>query len=197
MARDSELHIGQWVNKVGGRYGGPGRIVGDTMALDDDGYKLWNVEHRIEGGYGKFCHVYPSSVLEVAGRDPVIETRNDNAGYVEFVNYDGPFVVRDLPAPSAVLLDMKTRRIIGYRVYDPSPAPSTNAELSDYADRMFNLHGFMLREEYRGKPAVTITFPDDKEANQFHRALCELSQHRSDRKPDRAALATTEGRNDG
>lgn len=63
------------------------------------------------------------------------------------------------------------------------PTPSPDLSLSGYANRLFNLHGFMLLEEYRGKPAVTITFPDQAEANQFHRALCELSRHRSDKEP--------------
>lgn len=69
---ERKFQIGDHVRKIGGRYGGPGRIVGDTMALDDDGYKLWNVEHKIEGGYGKFCHVYPSNALEPAAA-PVAE----------------------------------------------------------------------------------------------------------------------------
>lgn len=50
--------------------------------------------------------------------------------------------------------------------------------VSDYATRLFDLHGFMLLESYRGKPAVTVTFPDMKEAQQFHNTLVELSQHR-------------------
>lgn len=57
----------------------------------------------------------------------------------------------------------------------PSPAPLS---VADYATRLFDLHGFMLLETYRGKHAVTITFPDLKEAQQFHNALVELSQHR-------------------
>jgi hypothetical protein len=55
---------GDRVRKVGGRYGGPGRIVGSTMALDDSGYRLWNVAMKVEGGYGEFVHVFPETVLE-------------------------------------------------------------------------------------------------------------------------------------
>lgn len=61
--------------------------------------------------------------------------------------------------------------------------PQTNMTVADYATRLFDLHGFMLLETYRGKHAVTVTFPDLKEAQQFHNTLVELSQHR----------ATTEG----
>jgi hypothetical protein len=54
---------GQTIHKVGGRYGGPGRYVGDTMALDADGYKLYSVAMKVEGGYGEFIHVFPASAL--------------------------------------------------------------------------------------------------------------------------------------
>jgi hypothetical protein len=64
MTNRQQFTIGQRVRKVGGRYGGPGRIVGDTMALDDDGYKLWNVAMKVADGYGEFVHVFPSSALE-------------------------------------------------------------------------------------------------------------------------------------
>lgn len=50
--------------------------------------------------------------------------------------------------------------------------------VEDYATRLFDLHGFMLLETYRGKHAVTVTFPDLEEAQQFHSALVELSTHR-------------------
>lgn len=62
-------------------------------------------------------------------------------------------------------------------------AASPHLTVTEHANRLFNLHGFMLLEEYRGKPAVTITFPDHAEANQFHRALCELSQHHTEEEP--------------
>lgn len=72
--RAPEFKVGDHVVKVGGRYGGPGRIVGDTIGLDESGYKLFNVAHRIEGGYGEFVHVYPASMLRyediLAGADP-------------------------------------------------------------------------------------------------------------------------------
>ncbi|WP_065091449.1 hypothetical protein [Rhizobium leucaenae] len=50
-----------------------------------------------------------------------------------------------------------------------------------FANRLFNLEGFMLLETYKGKPAVTVTFPDQKQANHFHSALVDLSRHRVDR----------------
>ncbi|CDZ55078.1 hypothetical protein [Neorhizobium galegae] len=59
-----------------------------------------------------------------------------------------------------------------------NPPSETKATVEEYATRLFSLHGFMLCEEYRGKYAVTVTFPDLKEAQQFHGTLVELSQHR-------------------
>lgn len=56
--------VGDYVRKVGGRYGGPGRIVGVTEELDDDGYRLYNVAMKVEGGWGEFIHVFPDKVLE-------------------------------------------------------------------------------------------------------------------------------------
>ena len=60
---DSMFKPGDLVDKVGGRYGGPGRVVGATEALDAAGYCLFNVAHRSEGGYGEFVHVFPASML--------------------------------------------------------------------------------------------------------------------------------------
>jgi len=57
-----DFFIGQRVEKIGGRYGGPGRIVGWTVDLGD-GYRLYNVAMKVEGGYGEFVHVFPASVL--------------------------------------------------------------------------------------------------------------------------------------
>lgn len=59
------------------------------------------------------------------------------------------------------------------------PPAAEQMTLADYAARLFDLHGFMLLETYRDKPAVTVTFPDLKEAQQFHSALVELSTHRT------------------
>ena len=57
------------------------------------------------------------------------------------------------------------------------------ATAREFADRMFKLSGFMLSEEYRGKPAVTITFPDNAERNQFYSAIVDLSTHKTPAAP--------------
>lgn len=61
------LEVGSRVRKVGGRYGGPGRIVGSTIDLDPNGdrYRLYSVAMKVEGGYGEFIHVFPEKVLEI------------------------------------------------------------------------------------------------------------------------------------
>lgn len=55
---------GDRVRKIGGRYGGPGRVVGVTEELSDDGYRLYAIAMKVEGGYGEFVHVFPESALE-------------------------------------------------------------------------------------------------------------------------------------
>lgn len=53
------------------------------------------------------------------------EMRNEEAGYVEFVNDDVPFIVREIEGRVAILLELEQpRRVIGYRVYDPGYSPS-------------------------------------------------------------------------
>jgi hypothetical protein len=58
-----------------------------------------------------------------------VSSGNDEAGYVEFLNEDVPYIVRDIQGAVAILMDLETRNVIGYRVYDPDsvfapPAPS-------------------------------------------------------------------------
>lgn len=60
----------------------------------------------------------------------------------------------------------------------PAPAELSTGTVADFARRLFDLHGFMLLETYNGKHAVTVTFPDLQEAQQFHGVLVELSTHR-------------------
>lgn len=54
--------VGDHVEKVSGRYGGPGRVVGISDDLGD-GHFLYLVAHRIAGGFGEFVHVYPAALL--------------------------------------------------------------------------------------------------------------------------------------
>ena len=49
--------------KFGGRYGGPGRIVGDVIEMEND-YRLYCVAMKVAGGYGEFVHVFPETALE-------------------------------------------------------------------------------------------------------------------------------------
>lgn len=56
--------LGDLVEKIGGRYGGPGRIVSVSSDLGD-GYILYGVAMKLEGGWGEFIHVFPASVLRI------------------------------------------------------------------------------------------------------------------------------------
>lgn len=61
--RNQIFNIGDRVQKVGGRYGGPGRIVGISEDLDEQGYRLLMVAMRVAEGYGEFVHVFPGACL--------------------------------------------------------------------------------------------------------------------------------------
>ena len=52
---------GASVEKFGGKYGGPGKLVASWT--DEHGEVMNIVAHRIEGGYGTFKHVYPAKLV--------------------------------------------------------------------------------------------------------------------------------------
>lgn len=70
--------IGDRVQKVGGRYGGPGRVVGISEDLDGDGYRLYQVAMRVEGGFGEFVHVFPAACLRL--QTPEAPSQQSNNG---------------------------------------------------------------------------------------------------------------------
>lgn len=57
-----KFKCGDLVDKVGGRYGGPGRVVSVSENLGS-GYRLYGVAMKVEGGYGEFVHVFPATAL--------------------------------------------------------------------------------------------------------------------------------------
>lgn len=62
---------------------------------------------------------HPSQCDSSCLRPAPAMSRNDEAGFVEFVNEDVPYIVREINGPCAILRDVETRKVIGYRVYDP------------------------------------------------------------------------------
>lgn len=54
--------VGDKVRKVGGDYGGPGEVVGRFEVKP--GIWRYNVAHYIQGGFGRFIHIYSSHQLE-------------------------------------------------------------------------------------------------------------------------------------
>lgn len=50
------------------------------------------------------------------------------AGFVEFINSDVPYIIREIDGHVAILTDMETRQVIGYRVYDRTLPASKEAE---------------------------------------------------------------------
>lgn len=68
----------------------------------------------------------------------LVSSRNDEAGYVEFLNQDVPYIVRDIHGAVAILMDLETRNVVGYRVYDPNGVyakrmltPASSVSVSD------------------------------------------------------------------
>jgi hypothetical protein len=61
------LQIGDDVEKFGGSYGGPGRIVSKFPVNENE----WRfiVSHKIEGGYGKLLHIYTAGQLRKLPND--------------------------------------------------------------------------------------------------------------------------------
>lgn len=57
----------------------------------------------------------------------LISHRMEEAGFVEFLNEDVPTIVRDIEEKVAIHLDLNTRKVVGYRVYDPA-SPSLTGE---------------------------------------------------------------------
>lgn len=66
-----------------------------------------------------FLHAFADAAVDAVSTDAEPVTgRNDEAGYVEFLNEDVPYIVRDIEGRCAILVDLHTRKYIGYRVYD-------------------------------------------------------------------------------
>lgn len=79
-----------------------------------------------------------------------IETRNDEVGFTEFVNDDGPTVTRDVDGRVAILLDMESRDVVGYRVYD-TPTPASGEQMEVVARFRHNEHyGVLVRDDRDG-----------------------------------------------
>ncbi|MBO9099481.1 MULTISPECIES: hypothetical protein [unclassified Rhizobium] len=79
-----------------------------------------------------------------------IETRNEEAGYVEFINSDVPYIVRDIPAPAEILLDMETRQVIGYRVYEhPTPVSIVSGSEDGRASAARAAEAYVFRKCYK------------------------------------------------
>lgn len=101
-------------------------------AVDANGYRTRDRNTEEEYRAAK-------AALEAAlsAAEPV-SSRNDEAGYVEFLNEDVPYIVRDIQGAVAILMDLETRNVIGYRVYDPDsvfalPAPAVAVKALDWA----------------------------------------------------------------
>ncbi len=105
-----------------------------------------------------------------------VSSRNDEAGYVEFLNEDVPYIVRDIQGAVAILMDLETRNVIGYRVYDPDsvfapPAPSLAVKASPEALEQFTAY---FVKNYPG-PDTIIFDPKWHAPKIFRAAVSALS----------------------
>ncbi|MDR5008255.1 hypothetical protein RGK87_04435 [Agrobacterium fabacearum] len=110
-------------------------VAEDTGALKmsdaDEDSVGWTEEGPLPMTFGHVRRAHSAlAALEAAlsAAEPV-SSRNDEAGYVEFLNQDVPYIVRKIQGAVAILMDLETRNVVGYRVYDPDsvfapPAPS-------------------------------------------------------------------------
>ncbi len=105
--------------------------------------------------------LYASPPATAISSAELVTSRNDEAGYVEFLNEDVPYVVRDIQGSVAILLDLETRNVIGYRVYDPDsvfapPAPSVAVKALEGAFKHFKVvydppNGISINEATRAE----------------------------------------------
>lgn len=108
----------------------------------------------------------------------IIQTRNDEAGFIEFLNDDVTTIVREIDGSCAILLDMNTRQIVGYRVYDPVSKPVAGVEVKPLIDAITKatdllniviLSGTTITEGHDG-PNSSLT----PLATQANSAWCDL-----------------------
>ena len=65
-----------------------------------------------------------------------VMARSKEGGFVEFLNADRPVVVHDIEGPVAILRDMETREIIGYRVYEYTPPTPASGEQMEVVEQI-------------------------------------------------------------
>ncbi len=111
------------------------------------------IEHAPEGADAFWDIKFSDIEAALSAAEPV-SSRNDEAGYVEFLNQDVPYIVRDIQGAVAILMDLETRNVIGYRVYDPDsvfarqPAPSVAVKQLQWDEDGDNLKARMGDREW-------------------------------------------------
>ncbi|NTD85461.1 hypothetical protein [Agrobacterium tumefaciens] len=103
------------------------------------------------------------AIAALSAAEPV-SSRNDEAKYVEFLNQDVPYIVHDVQGAVAILVDLETRNVIGYRVYDPDsvfapPAPSVAVKALDF-DAVYVIPREMTDDEW-----ADVKYNVDRKAN--------------------------------
>lgn len=113
----------------------------------------------------------PTHPSPQGGAEPAmaIQYRNEEAGFVEFVNEDRPYIVREIDGHVAIIVDMETRNVIGYRVYDTHPIGETGdtdelverlKEDADDVERFVGLNAHYVAGNIR-KAIAALTSPRD------------------------------------
>lgn len=128
------MNINDMIHKVGGRYGGPGRIVGVTNDLDSDGYRLYNVAMKVADGYGEFVHVFPAAVLSTepdprAGSFRPGVTYGEDSNMSQMLLADCPTVTGYPPVIVEPLYRMGDRtEIVGFQWYGRTPTVASELD---------------------------------------------------------------------
>lgn len=98
---------------------------GCVIALQGTNGKMigWIDTHAWTKGRVYRDQLLPPSEAGTSEREP-LPLRNDEMGFVEFINSDAPYIARQVADRVDILHDVSTRKVIGYRVYDPAPSPA-------------------------------------------------------------------------
>ena len=103
----------------------------------------WTTEGPLPMTFGHVRRAHAAlAALEAAltAAEP-IELRNDDVGFVDFLNSDRPYICRKTEGICYLLIDRETRDVIGYRKYDDTapPAPSVAVKaLQAIVERSYN-----------------------------------------------------------
>lgn len=109
------------------------------MITDEMVNRAIDAYNEVDGGVALFPGAI-RAILEaaLAAAEPV-KVRNDDVGFVDFLNADRPYICRKTEGACYLLIDRETGDVVGYRKYDdetidtPAPSVAVSQTLIDLA----------------------------------------------------------------